>query len=192
LPSGTAANSNRSAAGEEASIGSTKPKRPRVVIAEDFALIQENIRRALPPDCEVIAAVEDGASALDAVAALHPDILLLDVSLPDMSGIRVAEKLFGANSPVKVVFLTAYADRSYVERAFEIGVKGYLLKGKMWTELPEAICEVLAGGVYRSPPSALRAPTHSRLRYEVSLCERLQRAPATAASSWTRENGFPR
>ena len=57
-----------------------EPKRPRVVIAEDFVLIQENIRRALPPDCEVIAAVEDGA------AALQPDILLLDVSLPDMSG----------------------------------------------------------------------------------------------------------
>ena len=152
MRSGNAAKFNRSAAGEEASIGSsTEPKRPRVVIAEDFVLIQENIRRPLPSDCEVIAAVEDGAAALDAVAALQPDILLLDVSLPDMSGFRVAERLSGATSPVKVIFLTAYADRSYVERAFEIGVKGYLLKGKMWTELPEAIREVLAGGVYRSP-----------------------------------------
>jgi len=71
-----------------------------------------------------------------------------------MSGFRVAEELSGKNSPVKVIFLTAYADRSYVERAFEIGVKGYLLKGKMWTELPEAIREVLAGGVYRSPSSS--------------------------------------
>jgi len=146
------------ASGEEALTGSsTEPKRPRVVIAEDFVLIQENIRLALPRDCEVVAAVEDGAAALDAVAALQPDILLLDVSLPDMSGFRVAEELSGKNSPVKVIFLTAYADRSYVERAFEIGVKGYLLKGKMWTELPEAIREVLAGGVYRSPLVGLKS-----------------------------------
>lgn len=69
-----------------------EPKRqPRVVIAEDFVLIQENIRRALPPECEVIAAVEDGAAALDAVADQKPDILLLDVPLPDMSGFAVAE-----------------------------------------------------------------------------------------------------
>ncbi len=145
------------AAGEEASItSSTEPKRPRVVIAEDFVLIQENIRRALPPDCEVIAAVEDGAAALEAVATLQPDILLLDVSLPDMSGFRVAEKLFETNSPVNVIFLTAYADRTYVKRAFEIGVKGYLLKGKMWTELPEAVREVMAGRVYESPLVGLK------------------------------------
>jgi DNA-binding NarL/FixJ family response regulator len=130
---------------------SEETRRPRIVIAEDYVLIQENIRRSLPPECEVIAAVEDGTAALDVIAAQHPDILLLDVSLPDMSGFAVAEKLFRANTPVKVIFVTAYADRSYVERAFEIGVKGYLLKGKMWTELPAAIEAVLAGGVYRSP-----------------------------------------
>ncbi len=130
---------------------STEPQRPRVVIAEDFVLIQENIRRALPGNCEVIAAVEDGAAALDAVGTLRPDILLLDVALPDMSGFRVAEELFETNSPVKVIFVTAHSERAYVERAFELGVKGYLLKGKMWTELPKAINEVLAGGVYQSP-----------------------------------------
>lgn len=74
-----------------------------------------------------------------------------------MSGFLVAETLSRANSPVKIIFLTAYADRSYAERAFDIGVKGYLLKGKMLTELPEAIREVLAGGVYRSPLVALKS-----------------------------------
>jgi len=135
----------------------TVPTRPRIVIAEDFVLIQENIRRSLPPDCEVIATVENGAAALDAVAALQPDILLLDVSLPDISGFQVAKELSGTNPAVKVIFLTAHADRSYVERAFEMGVKGYLLKGKMWTELPKAIREVLAGGVYRSPLIGLKS-----------------------------------
>lgn len=130
---------------------SEKARRPSVVIAEDYVLIQENIRRALPPECEIIATVEDGAAALEVIGAQMPDILLLDVSLPDMSGFAVAEKLFRTNSPVKVIFVTAYADRAYVERAFEIGAKGYLLKGKMWTELPEAIRAVLAGGLYTSP-----------------------------------------
>ena len=136
---------------------SENQRRPRVVIAEDYVLIQENIRRALPPECEIIAAVEEGAAALEVVAAQAPDILLLDVSLPDISGFAVAEKLLLANSTVKVVFLTAYADRSYAERAFEMGAKGYLLKGKMWTELPAAIREVLAGGVYQSSVIAERS-----------------------------------
>ena len=127
------------------------PRRPRIVIAEDYVLIQENIRRALPPECEVIAAVEDGAAALNLAASHGPDILLLDVSLPDMSGFAVAEQLLRANSPVKVIFLTAYGDRQYARQAFEMGAKGYLLKGKMWSELPAAIQQVMAGGVYRSP-----------------------------------------
>ena len=135
---------------------SEKPRRPRIVIAEDYVLIQENIRRALPSEYEIIATVEEGAAALDVVAALNPDILLLDVSLPDMSGFAVAEKLFRTNSPVKVIFVTAYADRSYVERAFEIGAEGYILKGNMWTELPAAMREVLAGGLYRSPLVGLK------------------------------------
>lgn len=126
-------------------------KRPRIVIAEDFVLIQENIRRALPPECEIIATVEDGAAALEVVSAQQPDILLLDVSLPDISGFTVAEKLFRANSPVRVIFMTAYADSSYMERAFAIGARGYLLKGKMWLELPGAIRAVMAGRVY--PPA---------------------------------------
>ena len=130
---------------------SEEAKRPRIVIAEDFVLIQENLRRALPPDCEIIAAVEDGASALEVVAAQNPDILLLDVSLPDMSGFALAEKLSSANSPVRIIFVTAHSDRTYVERAFEIGAKGYVLKGSMRTELPTAIREIMAGGVYRSP-----------------------------------------
>ena len=130
---------------------SEQAKRPRIVIAEDFVLIQENLRRAVPPECEIVAMVEDGAAALDVVAKQKPDILLLDVSLPDMSGFAVAESLSRVNSPVRIIFVTAHHDRTYVDRAFEIGAKGYLLKGTIRTELPVAIRDVMAGGVYRSP-----------------------------------------
>ncbi len=114
-------------------------------------LIQENIKRVIEPHCEVVAAVEDGEAALEAVAAHAPDILLVDVSLPGMNGFAVAEKLNKTNPAVKVIFITAHRDRQYAERAFEIGAKGYVLKGKMWTELPAAIHEVAGGGCYRSP-----------------------------------------
>jgi len=125
--------------------------RPRVIIAEDFVLIQENIRKTLQRHCEIIATVEDGQSALQAVATHAPDVLLLDVSLPDMSGFAVLEELKRLNAGVGVIVVTAHADRDYVRRAFEIGAKGYVLKGKMWSELPAAVREVANGGTYKSP-----------------------------------------
>jgi DNA-binding NarL/FixJ family response regulator len=121
------------------------------VIAEDFVLIQRNIRRVIEADCEIVGEVEDGEAALRAVADDAPDILLLDVSLPDMSGFAVAEQLKAANSPVKIIIVSAHGDRNYIERAFQLGAKGYILKGKIWTDLPAAIREVSSGGSYRSP-----------------------------------------
>ena len=132
------------------------PDCPRVIIAEDFVLIQENIRRALQQHCHILAMVEDGASALAAVASHSPDVLLLDISLPDMSGFAVLEQLASANAPVSVILVTAHADRTYVERAFEVGAKGYVLKGRMWTDLPAAVREVTMGGMYKSPLLAER------------------------------------
>ena len=136
------------------------PYRPRVIIAEDFVLIQENIRKALQERCAVIATVEDGASALMAVSTHVPDILLLDVSLPDMSGFTVLEQLVKSGSSVCVILLTAYAEREYVERAFELGAKGYVLKGKMWTDLPAAIRQVTSGATYKSPLLDKRSAVH--------------------------------
>lgn len=134
---------------DEATLG--QQRRPRVVIAEDFVLIQESMRLLLGSECDVVAAVEDAEAALAAVAAYSPDLLLLDISLGGASGFAVAEKLKELRSPVNVVFVTAYPDRQYVDRAFEIGAKGYVLKGSMRTELPAAIRAVMNGGVYRSP-----------------------------------------
>jgi DNA-binding NarL/FixJ family response regulator len=125
--------------------------RPRVVIAEDFVLIQESIRLAIQKDCDVVAMVEDGEAALEAVTNHSPDILVLDVSLPKLRGFPVVERLTQAGSPTKAIFVTSYSDKNYVERAFEIGAKGYVLKGAMHTELPTAIRAVTRGELYRSP-----------------------------------------
>ena len=130
--------------------GTQVASRPRVLIAEDYVLIQENIRKAISSWCDIVGTVEDGKSALAAAGAEHPDIVLLDVSLPGLGGFAVAEELIARNSGVKVIFVTAYGDRQYVQRAFEIGASGYVLKGTMWSELPEAIRAVAGGGSYRS------------------------------------------
>jgi DNA-binding NarL/FixJ family response regulator len=125
-------------------------KRPRIVIAEDFVLIQEHIKSLLKRDCEVVAAAEDGESALSAVVDLKPDVLLIDVSLPGMNGFAVTEKLRELGSSVKVVFVTAHSEKQYSERAFEIGAKGYVLKGSIRSELLSAIRTVMEGEIYRS------------------------------------------
>ena len=126
-------------------------KRPRVLIVEDFPLIQESIRQVLQPDCEVLGAAENSEIALAEVSKLRPDIVVLDVSLPDSSGFALAEKLNQTQLKPNVVFVTAYLDKMYVERAFEIGAKGYVLKSRIHTELPAAIREVTGGGRYLSP-----------------------------------------
>lgn len=128
--------------------------RARVVIAEDFVLIQEMIRNLLEPECDVVAAVEDGQAAIDTVATHRPDILLLDVSLPKVNGFAVLENIQRGSPEVRMVFVTAHRDRSYVERAFEIGARGYVLKASIRTDLLCAIRHVMEGRPYRSPSLA--------------------------------------
>lgn len=125
-------------------------KQPRVMIAEDFVLIQEMIRRTVELECEVVAVFEDGRAVLDAVLANPPDILLIDVSLPTMRGFAVAERIRQSRPEVCIVFVTAHADPNYVNYAFEIGAKGYLLKGSLQLELLPAIRAVFSGGTYKS------------------------------------------
>lgn len=132
-------------------MGQPGTHQPRVVIVEDFALIQENIRRVVQPQCEVLALADNGQEAITAVETHSPDILLLDVSLPDMSGFAVAERIADTNKEVKIIFLTAHSERAYVDRAFSIGAQGYVLKGMIWSELPNAIRAVSAGEQYRPP-----------------------------------------
>lgn len=87
---------------------------------------------------------------MEAVETNRPDVLLIDVSLPLASGFVVAEKVHRNNPDVKVVIVSAHRDPNYVERALEVGAKGYVLKSSMRTDLLPAIREVMRGGIYRS------------------------------------------
>jgi DNA-binding NarL/FixJ family response regulator len=88
---------------------------------------------------------------LQAVEAHKPNVLLVDVSLPVFSGFSVTEKVRQQYPDVKVIFITAHADRQYVQRAFESGARGYVVKGSIGKELVAAVRAVVAGDLYRSP-----------------------------------------
>lgn len=125
-------------------------ERPRVMIVEDFVLIQENIRLVLARECDVVGTAEDGEAALAAAAGLAPDIITIDLSLPGMSGFALAENLKQELPATKLLFVTAHGEKAYIQRAFEIGAKGYLLKDAIHTELLGAIREISAGRRYLS------------------------------------------
>jgi DNA-binding NarL/FixJ family response regulator len=113
----------------------------RVVIADDHVMVRQNIRKILnkSADIEVIGEASNGMEALDLVEDLAPDVLLLDMEMPVMNGIEVVEELAAANSPVRVLVLSAYNDRYYIDGVLQHGAAGYLIKD----EAPQAILEAV-------------------------------------------------
>ncbi len=125
-------------------------KRPRVLICEDSVLLQEAIRAVLEPECDIAGLVEDGRTAIKMITAEQPDIVLVDISLPGANGFVIAETATAAKAPARILFVTAYSDKAYVEKAFDLGASGYVLKDSIRTELLPAIRTALDGGRFRS------------------------------------------
>jgi DNA-binding NarL/FixJ family response regulator len=104
-------------------------------------MVRENIRKLLnkSADIEVVGEASNGMEALDLVEDLTPDVLLLDMEMPVMNGIEVVEELAAAGSPVKVLVLSAYNDKHYIDGVLQHGAAGYLTKD----EAPKAILEAV-------------------------------------------------
>jgi DNA-binding NarL/FixJ family response regulator len=125
--------------------------RPRVLLADDHALMLEGIRLMLEPEFELVGAVEDGRALLAAARKFKPDVILLDISMPLLNGIDAAVQLQKTSPFAKLIFVTMHADADYVTEAFRSGASGYLLKRAAASELLTAIREVLKGHQYVSP-----------------------------------------
>jgi DNA-binding NarL/FixJ family response regulator len=123
-------------------------RRPRLVLADDHALILHGIRRLLEPDFDIVGSVRDGRSLLKLVQDTQPDAVLLDISMPLLNGIDAARQLRKIMPQTRILFLTMHADPDYVIEAFRAGASGYLLKSSAEEELPSAIRAVLAGHIY--------------------------------------------
>jgi DNA-binding NarL/FixJ family response regulator len=122
-----------------------------VLLADDHALMLEGLQKLLEQECEVVAAVEDGRSLVEAAQRLRPAIVLLDISMPLLNGLEAARQLKHLVPETKLVFLTMHADPTRAREAFDAGASGYMLKRSTARELMEAIRTVLRGRVYLSP-----------------------------------------
>lgn len=119
----------------------------RIVIAEDQRMLRGALGTLLDyeEDMEVIGQAADGEEALRMIELYQPDICLLDIEMPVITGLEVAEALRSTGSPCKAVILTTFARPGYFERAMKAGVHGYLLKEESVEELAKALRRITAG-----------------------------------------------
>ena len=129
----------------------------RVLICDDHAVVREGIRHVLAgePGFEVIAEAANGEQALALAAEYRPDVVVLDVTMPGESGLRVAPKLRAAVPETRVLILSMHDNAEYVREGVRAGASGYLLKDSAAAELRLAVRAVHAGGSYFSTPAAL-------------------------------------
>lgn len=122
----------------------------QVMIADDHSLIREGIKQLLEFDgsIEVIAEASNGVECLEKLETLSPDVLLLDINMPEKNGIEVLEELKKNKSDVKVLILTVHNELEYLLKAVDIGVDGYILKDSESSELKKAIQFVRRGENY--------------------------------------------
>jgi two-component system response regulator DesR len=141
----------------------------RVVIAEDQRLLRGAMASLLDleDDIEVAGEAGDGAEALALVESVQPDICLMDIEMPLMSGLEVAEILKARKAPAKIIILTTFARPGYFERGVKAGIQGYLLKDEPVDKLADAIRRVMQGHREVSPELVFGS-----LREENPLSER--------------------
>ncbi|HZS48621.1 MAG TPA: response regulator transcription factor [Blastocatellia bacterium] len=128
-------------------------KKIRVLLADDHETVRDGIRAIIDmqPDMEVIAATSDGRTAVLEAQKAHPDVAVMDVSMPQMNGLKATQRLAEVCPKVKVLMLTRHADDSYLQSLLSAGAMGYVLKQSASAELVHAIRAVVAGGTYLDP-----------------------------------------
>lgn len=122
--------------------------KPRVLLADDHALVLEGFKKLLEEHCEVVGSVEDGRALLDAAERLQPDIVVLDISMPKLNGLDAARRLRKMVPRPRLIFVTVHADQDYVTQAFKAGASAYLLKRSAGSELVQAIDAVKNDNYY--------------------------------------------
>lgn len=124
-----------------------------VMIADDHSMIREGLKQLLELEGEfkVIAEAADGIECINKLATVRPDVLLLDINMPNMNGLEVLQKMKEMKMKIKVLILTIHSEVEYLLKAVDIGVSGYLLKDSESAELKKAITTVVNGENYIQP-----------------------------------------
>ncbi|MDO8483422.1 MAG: response regulator transcription factor [Candidatus Limnocylindrales bacterium] len=125
----------------------------RIVIADDHKIVLQGLRSLLEqsPDLKVLAEADTGRIAVELAKTLHPDIVIMDVGLPDLNGVDATRQIVRDTPAIKVLALSMHADRRFVTGILQAGASGYLLKDSAFEELSLAIQTVMRGEIYLSP-----------------------------------------
>jgi two-component system, NarL family, response regulator NreC len=124
----------------------------RVVLADDHVLVRQSLKSLLEREgFQVVGEASDGNEAIRRVNAMHPDIAVMDISMPILNGVEVAREVRLSSPKTKSILLTQHDERQYISEALEAGVKGYVLKGQAFGDLVQAIKQVSRGQPYFSP-----------------------------------------
>jgi DNA-binding NarL/FixJ family response regulator len=128
----------------------TPMKRKRVVVADDLATVRGEVTALLRESFDVVGMFSDGRAALEGAIALEPDLVVLDISMPELSGIEVATELTRRAHKIRVVFLTVHEDMEILKTCQAAGGLGYVIKLRMNRDLVPAMNEALAGRTFTS------------------------------------------
>ncbi len=123
----------------------------RIAIADDHHLVVEGLRAALSKTHEIVAVAYEGAEVIAVVSRHAPDVLLLDLSLPDRNGLELIPQILQRSPSTRIVIVTMHLDRVLAESAFRAGAKGFVPKDSGMDEVEAAITTVMAGQRYLSP-----------------------------------------
>lgn len=124
----------------------------RVLLADDHATLRDGLQAMLQaaPDIEVVGSVGNGREAINRASTLRPDVVIMDVTMPEMNGIEAAGLLRDKHPDIRVIMLSMHSSSQHVYRAFNAGAVGYLLKESAGGEIVHAVCTVHAGRTYIS------------------------------------------
>lgn len=124
-----------------------------VMLVDDHSMIREGLKQLLEFDgtIKVVGEASNGMECLEKIYVCNPDVLLLDINMPEMNGIEVLKKMKADNSQIKVLILTVHNEMDYLMKAVDIGVDGYILKDSESSELKKAIMAVKDGKNYIQP-----------------------------------------
>lgn len=129
-------------------------RRPRILLADDHQMLMDALKYVVEPRCEVVGTASDGRALLEAAAKLRPEVVVLDIAMPELNGLDAARQLKRTMPKVKLIFMTMNEEPDLVGEAFRAGASAFLLKQAAAFELTEAIEQVLKGGSYVTPSAA--------------------------------------
>ncbi len=125
----------------------------KIIIADDHSMVREGLKQVLEldGDVEVIGEAKDGKKCLELLSKINAQVLLLDIDMPNLSGLEVLEKIKEMNIDIKIIILTVHNEIEYLLKAVNIGIDGYILKDSKSAELKKAIFCVISGESYIQP-----------------------------------------